>query len=414
MTALNRVRSAAAVAPGPVPGARRRRSIRRGTPAIGAAALGSALVAALASPALAASAHDGRGHFGFGLGSGSDRAVFVQTDNTAGNEVIAYHRSPSGALTEAGSYRTGGLGGQLTGSVVDHLASQGSLALDRAAGLLVAVNAGSNTISVFGVHGDDLRLHQVISSGGTFPVSVTIHRDLAYVLNAEDGGAVQGYHITPGGLAPLPGSNRTLGLNPAATPQFTNTPGQVAFTPDGSQLIVTTKANGNDIDVFAVSHDGGLSAAPVVNSEPGTVPFAIAFDPAGDLVIAEAGTNALATFALSPSGTVTPIATAATGQAATCWVTSVRGLLFADNAGSASVSTIASGPAGSLTAIGGPVSTDAGTVDAAASPGGRFLYIQTGGAGIVDEFAVSPAGALTEIGSVTVPGAAGGEGIAVG
>jgi hypothetical protein len=33
----------------------------------------------------------------------SDRAVFVQTDNTAGNEVIAYHRSPSGALTQAGS-----------------------------------------------------------------------------------------------------------------------------------------------------------------------------------------------------------------------------------------------------------------------------------------------------------------------
>jgi hypothetical protein len=107
-------------------------------------------------------------------------------------------------------------------------------------------------------------------------------------------------------------------------------------------LIVTTKANGNDIDVFAVTHDGGLSAAPVVNSEPGTVPFAIAFDPAGNLDIAEAGPNALASFALNPSGTVTPIATAATNQSATCWVTPVRGLLFADNAGSASVSTFTS------------------------------------------------------------------------
>ncbi|HXB48102.1 MAG TPA: hypothetical protein VNW50_10105, partial [Streptosporangiaceae bacterium] len=68
------------------------------------------------------------GHRYFGSGRGAGRAVFVQTDNTAGNGVVAYRRSPSGALTEAGTYQTGGLGGQLTGSVVDHLASQGSLA----------------------------------------------------------------------------------------------------------------------------------------------------------------------------------------------------------------------------------------------------------------------------------------------
>jgi 6-phosphogluconolactonase (cycloisomerase 2 family) len=417
MTALNRVRAATAAAEGPVPRAAARRPVRRragalGTAALGAAALSAALVAALATPALAANVHSVRGHFGFG--AWGDRAVFVQTDNTAGNEVIAYDRGPSGTLTQVGAYQTGGLGGQLVGSVVDHLASQGSLALDKPAGLLIAVNAGSNTISVFGVRGDSLRLQQVLSSGGTFPVSVAINGNVAYVLNAENGGAVQGFWIGFGGLEPLPGSNRALGLNAAATPQFTNTPGQVAFTPDGRQLIVTTKANGNDIDVFSVNPDGSLSAAPVVNSEPGTVPFAIAFDPAGDVAIAEAGPNSVATFALSPSGTLTQLAVAATSQSATCWITAVRGLLFADNAGSSSVSAFASGPGGSLTAVGGPVGTDAGTVDSAASPGGRFLYVQTGGAGIVDEFAVSPAGALTEIGSVTVPGAVGGEGIVVG
>jgi hypothetical protein len=54
--------------------------------------------------------------------------------------------------------------------------------------------------------------------------------------------------------------------------------------------------HGNDIDVLRVNPDGELSATPVVNSEPGIVPFAMAFDPAGDLVIAEAGPNVLATF----------------------------------------------------------------------------------------------------------------------
>jgi len=39
--------------------------------------------------------------------------------------------------------------------------------------------------------------------------------------------------------------------------------------------------------------------------------------------------------------------------------------------------------------------------------------VQTGAAGIVDEYAVGVGGSLAEIGSVTVAGAAGGEGIVV-
>jgi DNA-binding beta-propeller fold protein YncE len=168
---------------------------------------------------------------------------------------------------------------------------------------VVAVNAGSNTVSVFGIRRDQLRLHQVIGSGGTFPVSVAVHGDLVYVLNAENGGSVQGYRISFGRLFPIPGSNRLLGLDPTATPQFTHTPGQVAFSPDGSQLIVTTKANGNDIDVFRVGFDGSLPASPVVNSEPGTIPFGVTFDPAGHLVVAETGINAVAAYALNPDRT---------------------------------------------------------------------------------------------------------------
>jgi hypothetical protein len=110
--------------------------------------------------------------------------VFVQTDNTAGNRVVAYDRAADGNLAPAGSYATGGRGGILAGSVVDHTASQGSLASDPRHGLLYAVNAGSDTISVFAVRGDRLALRQVLGSGGTFPVSVAVHGDLVYVLNA--------------------------------------------------------------------------------------------------------------------------------------------------------------------------------------------------------------------------------------
>ena len=180
----------------------------------------------------------------------------MQTDNPSGNQVVAYHRAPDGVLSQAGTYATGGLGGILAGSAVDHLASQGSLSYDPRHALLYAVNAGSNTVSVFAVSGDRLALRQVLGSGGSFPVSVAVHGDLVYVLNALGGGRLQGYRVFGGFLVPIPGSGRALGLDPTASPQFTNTPGQVAFTPDGRQLIVTTKANGNDIDVFGVRFGG--------------------------------------------------------------------------------------------------------------------------------------------------------------
>ena len=136
-----------------------------------AAAVAGAAVATAASPAFASASRVGH-------------AVFVQTDNTAGNRVVAYDRAADGTLAPAGSYATGGRGGILAGSVVDHTASQGSLASDPRHGLLYAVNAGSDTISVFAVHGDRLARRQVIGSGGTFPVSVAVHGDLVYVLNA--------------------------------------------------------------------------------------------------------------------------------------------------------------------------------------------------------------------------------------
>ena len=372
--------------------------------AVAAAGLATAVALSFATPALASTAVPAFG------GGGASHAVFVQTDNTAGNQVVAYHRASDGTLSPAGTYATGGLGGVLAGSVVDHLASQGSLSYDPWHALLYAVNAGSNTVSVFAVHGDRLALRQVLSSGGSFPVSVAVRGDLVYVLNALGGGRLEGYRVLGGRLVPVPGSGRVLGLDPTASPQFTNTPGQVAFTPDGSQLIVTTKANGNDIDVFGVRFDGYLSAAPVVNAEPGTVPFAISFDRYGHLVIAEAGTNALATFALAPRGTLSLVDAVPTGAAATCWVAPAGSFLFASNAGSAAESGYSSSAGGQLSLLSG-ATTDPGTVDASAAAGGRYLYVQTGGSGIVDEFAVGSGAALTEIGAVTVPGAAGGEGI---
>ncbi|MFI6847286.1 lactonase family protein [Kitasatospora sp. NBC_00085] len=371
-----------------------------------AVAVATALAAAAAGAPSTAAAYGGEGH-----PRGGRHAVFVQTDNPAGNQIVAYRRADDGQLTPAGTYDTNGLGGVLDGSVADHLASQGSLTYDPDHALLYAVNAGSDTVSVFSVDGDRLALRQVVNSGGRFPVSIAVHDDTVYVLNALDGGSIQGYTVRDGRLKRKADWNRALALDPNATPQFTNTPGQVGFTGDGSQLVVTTKANGSSLLVFNLNRLGAPADTPVVTSLPGAVPFAFVPDGRHGLFLAEAGTNAVATFTIHRDGTATQEAFAATGQAATCWIVGVRDLLYASNAGSSTLTGLRTTDRGRQLTVLGNTPTDPGTVDAAISSNGRYLYAQTGINGIVDEFAINTDGSLAALGSQTVPGAAGGEGI---
>jgi hypothetical protein len=81
------------------------------------AAVATAAVAGFAGPAFASTAAPSLGHY-----SGASHAVFVQTDSTSGNHVVAYQRAANGVLSLAGSYATGGLGGILGGSVVSNCA----------------------------------------------------------------------------------------------------------------------------------------------------------------------------------------------------------------------------------------------------------------------------------------------------
>ena len=385
-------------------------SFRRMSLSTAALTAGCAAIALVAAPVNAAGVGPAGPTSAAYTADGFD-AVFVQTDNTAGNQVVAYQRAADGTLALAHTYDTGGLGGVLTGSVVDHTASQGALTYDRAHHLLYAVNAGSDTVSVFAVHGTDLTLNQVVSSGGAFPVSVAVRGDVVYVLNAENGASVQGYRVAGGRLELKKNWNRQLGLPSDGTPQFTHTPGQVGFTGDGTQLLVTTKAASNDVLVYRLGFDGAPAQTPTVNAFPGAVPFAFVDTGRHEIALAQAGTDTVVGYRVNADGTLTQRSSYATGQAGTCWIARSGDLLFASNAGSATETGIRLGEHGGLTGL-GDTGTDLGTVDAAAT--GHNLYIQTGHAGIVDEYAIAADGSLTQIGSVTVAQGAGGEGIAVG
>jgi DNA-binding beta-propeller fold protein YncE len=345
-------------------------------------------------------------------GSAPQGMVFVQNDGPSANQIVAYRRLADGSLRQAGTYPTGGRGGTLEGAVVDRLASQGSLTYDKARRTLYAVNAGSNTVTVFGVVGDRLIRRQIINSGGTFPVSIAVHGAEVYVLNARKGGAVQGYLSVLGHLVPLPGGQRALGLPVTTGPQeFTHTPGQVVVTPDGSSVIVTTKAAGNSLLVFGQHGLAQLAKAPTVVDDAGNVPFAAVFDRFGHLAVAEAGPNALATYAVERGHGLRLMNRTPTGQTATCWIVSAGGNYYVSNAGSNSLSGYRAERDGSPVALGN-TATGQGTVDAAVTPDRRYIYVQTGKMGAVDAFRIASNGSLSKISSTVVPNAAGAEGIA--
>jgi len=333
-------------------------------------------------------------------GKGGDGVVFVQTNEVTGNRIAVYDRAANGTLALSAFYPTGGLGGGAApGTESDRLASQGSLVYDRAHGLLLAVNAGSNTVSMFSVDGDTLSLEDVVPSGGQFPASIAVQQDLVYVLNSGGTGIVQGFRIEDGALTPIAGSARSLGLANTNPPNFLMSPGQVGFTPDGGQLIVTTKASGSTIDAFEVDQDGLLSPTFVATPSATPVPFAFTFAH-GRLVSGEAGTSSVTTYRIERDGALTGAESQSDGQTALCWVERVHGFFYVSNTGSNTLSsfTLRGGRPTLLEAV--AATTEPGPIDLTSPSTGRFLYAETGG-GTVDEFRVEHDGTLTKLGVVT-------------
>lgn len=369
------------------------------------ALLGLAIVLSVtlvgATSALAQNGRAGRG------------VVFVQTNEVAGNTIDVFDRGTDGRLAFAGSYPTGGAGGVAGGAapsdLTDYLGSQGSLALTKDGKTLIAVNAGSDTVTSFRVHDDRLQRRSIVPSGGQFPNSVAARDGLVYVANAGGAGDVRGFRLRGSRLVPIPGSDRSLSLGNDNPPNFLTATGQIGFSPDGSKLIVTTKLATNAIDVFKVEKDGTLSTAPVANPALDPVPFAFTFD-SGRLVDAEAGTSSLTTYAINSDGSLSDPKTASDGQGALCWIARVGSVFYVTNTVSNNVSSFtidASGQPTLLQAV--AATTDSGPIDLANS--GGYLYVESGPTGTVDEYAVNSDGTLTSIGTVTgLP--AGMEGIA--
>jgi 6-phosphogluconolactonase (cycloisomerase 2 family) len=320
-------------------------------------------------------------------------AVYAMTNDGAANEVVVFDRDEKGLLTRLGSIATQGMG---SGGGLDPLASQGSLVMSPNQTWLLAVNAGSNDISVFRVLAKGLRLVDKIDSGGTFPVSVTIFHDLVYVLNAGASPNISGFYLSHRGeLIPLPNSTRALSAGGF---------GQVGFDPEGKKLVVTDKAN-NNILVYSIDNRGLPSSDPVVSPSNGLTPFAFIFDNRGRLLVVEAGSNAVSSYNVLHDGTLKVIdPSVPNGQRASCWIAgNKRGFVFTGNPGTSSISSYKLRTRnGTLSLLDGAAGTGNTPLDIAIPVNGRFLYALDPGNSGIAMFEIEGDGSLTNLG--TVPG----------
>lgn len=314
-------------------------------------------------------------------------AVYVETNQVAGNAVLAYARAADGTLSAPTAYPTGGTG---TGT---GLGSQNALVLDHGAHRLYAVNAGSDSVTTFRVGADGLHRLGTVPSGGDQPISVTVRGDRAYVLNAGGAGNVSGFAVRPGGLAPLAGS--TAALSGPATG-----PAQVSFTPDGRQLVVTAKAT-STIDLIGLDRRGLPATLSTVASSGGT-PFGFGFDRRGRLVVSEAAASTVSTYEVRPGALRTLAASVPTTENAACWIVTTedgRYVYTGNGGGSNSITGFREGRDGSLTLLrpdGKSASTAGGTSDIAADRHSRHLYARLGD-GTVAGFTIGADGSLTAL-----------------
>jgi 6-phosphogluconolactonase len=344
--------------------------------------------------------------------------VYVMTDRAEGNSVVVLQRDASGVLSIMAEVPTGGFGNgpvQLPAPFPPDpgpspLTSQDGLVMTEDGRFLIAVNAGSNEVSVLAVTDDGLQLVDKVPSGGNFPNSIAHHNGLIYVMNQGELPPVL-LHAVPkiagffldvfGKLHPIPNSITVTG-DPDSQP------GDVVFSPDGRFLIITDKFN-----AFATGSSPSLLHVRRINLDGTTAevasypannraPLGSDFDRHGIFAVTEANAgfvdgnrvsipngSSMSSYIFTPSGQLEPVSKAVpTFQTVACWVrfTPDGRYAYVANKGSGSISLFLVADDGEITLL-NSVAADTGGVnsgplDEGITPDGQFLYVTTGIGGL--------------------------------
>lgn len=320
--------------------------------------------------------------------------VATMSNGAKANKVLLWSRAANGALTFVGKTSTGGRGNGKA------LGNQGGLALSADGAWLYVVNPGSDSVTVFQVNGTTLTRRDVEPTRGDKPISVTVHGNLVYVLNAGGSGNIRGFRRgVDGTLTLIDASKRPLsGSN--------TVPVQIGFSPGGGYVFVSERAT-DRLTRYAINTNGG-AGAPQWTDSAGPEPFGFAFSNDGTLVVSEAGNHvedgsSASSYRLGSGGAPQVVSGAVgTTETAACWtaITPDGNFAYVTNTPDHSISGFAIGGNGALTLLdanGRTAVTGAGSlpIDLAVSSDGDFLYVLTYGTKRIAVFAIAANGSLS-------------------
>ena len=322
--------------------------------------------------------------------------VYTLSNETGNNRVLTYSRSVAGTLHFEKGYATGGTG---TGG---GLGNQGAVTLTENHDYLLAVNAGSHSVSSFAVHKNGLELISTVSSAGLMPVSVTIHENLVYVLNAGGTGNIAGFWMhADGSLHPIAGSSRPLSSAAAGA-------AQISFVQDGKVVVITEKAT-NKIISYTIGLDGIAGMMHAVHSSNPT-PFGFAAGSNGMIYVSEAvggapGASTVSAYHVSTSGTISLVdGPESAGQTAACWVvlTNNEKYVYATNTGSNNLSSFSTSKNGNLDVLSAIAANTMISVpiDAALTNNSKYLYVLNAGDESITSMFIEKDGGLSYIQNV--------------
>ncbi len=327
-------------------------------------------------------------------------------DNTApANTIAGFARHADGSLSPipGSPFAAGGEG------LGSGLASQGAIQVSNDGRYLLAVDAGSNQVSVLRItaNGVPVLVGQPVASGGATPVSVAVSwAGLVYLANQGPGGSgYSGFRLHfDGKLTPVPGSTVTVPDGSGVGDVFFNTFGN---------LLIGTRTGTSLVDSYVVLPNGRLLKAPGSPfTGQGLGQLGAEFSPTRpwQLFVSNAhnGANLGTVSAYNDFfGQLSPIGPSpyADGQTAPCWVEISHDgrYLFTVNTGSANISSYSIGPDGSLALLSSaPISGGGADIDARLSPDGKYLLVDGAGHNFVSVFAVN-GGTLSEVPSSPTP-----------
>ena len=373
-------------------------------------------------------------------------AVYVMSNRSDTNTIVAYGRRRNGKLVKIGEYKSGGAGtGPLhpptlaVSDANDPLISADSIIISSNRRFLLAVNSLSGSISSFRIYRNfGLKLIDTIASGGNFPNSIAETNGYVYVANIGDvfddpfatpidavNANISGFYL----------NQRTGKLSKSNVSELLSSnisrPSNVQLTAD-AKVLVTSEINTGNFVSWTVENDGALSnrqvffgntIAPAINGSGNIVnanPLGFKIVPGLNqyfIVATEAreaptfATGSVSVYSLNgETGVISNIAQGieVADQETTCWIAfnDDYSYFYTANSRTNSISSFAFDTSnGDVEVIqaeefirtdsnGNPASAP---IDITASNDGKYIYQLFGRVGVVTAFVINSDGTLTKI-----------------